>query len=73
MIEIEELESYDNQDRSREPIDEEVRRIRFQLLGPLGQAHNIVVHIRGSPSWTTEFRELARRIIPMDNLIRWNS
>jgi hypothetical protein len=73
VIEIEELELYDNQDQSGEPIDEEVRRVRFQLLGPLGQAHNIVVHICGSPGWIAEFRELARRMIPMDNRTRWNS
>ena len=54
-------------------IDIEARRIKFRLLGPLGQGHNIVVHIRGSASRTEEFRELAGRMIPMDNRTRWNS
>jgi hypothetical protein len=42
-------------------------------MGPLGQAHNIVVHIRGSAGRTEEFRTLAKRLIPMDNRTRWNS
>ena len=73
VIEIEELESYDEQEQSREPTNEEARKIKFRLLGPLGQGHNIVVHIRGSPSRTAEFKELAGRMIPMDNRTRWNS
>jgi hypothetical protein len=32
---MEELEVYDEEDRNLEPIDEEARRIKFQLLGPL--------------------------------------
>jgi hypothetical protein len=54
-------------------MDEEAKKVRFQLLGPLGQGHNIVVYIRGSPSRIVEFRELAGRMIPMDNRTRWNS
>ena len=42
-------------------------------MGPLGQAHNIVVHIRGSSARMDIFRKLAGRIIPMDNCTRWNS
>ena len=73
MIEIEELESYDEQDKLRAFDDTEAIRIQFRLIGPLGQAHNIVVHIRGSASRTEEFRKLAKRMIPMDNRTRWNS
>ena len=73
VIGMEELESYDEQDQSGELIDEEARRIKFRLLGPLGQGHNIVVHIRGSAGRTAEFRDLATRMIPMDNHTRWNS
>jgi hypothetical protein len=43
------------------------------MLGPLGQGHNIVVHIRASPGRTEEFRRLAGRLIPLDNRTRWNS
>jgi hypothetical protein len=46
---------------------------KFRLLGPLGKLHNIIVHIRGSPSRTAEFLHLASRMIPFDNHTRWNS
>lgn len=68
-----ELESYDDQDKKRDVTDEKARRAKFRLLGPLGQAHNIVVHMRGSPARTKVFKELAVRMIPMDNRTRWNS
>jgi hypothetical protein len=32
-----------------------------------------VVHIRGSSTRTARFKELAGRMIPMDNRTRWNS
>jgi hypothetical protein len=35
VFKVEELESYDEQDQSGEPTDEEVRRAKFRLLGPL--------------------------------------
>ena len=68
----EELESYDSQEQ-REGVDEEAKRAKFRLLGPLGKAHNIVVFIRGSPLRITEFKASAGRLIPMDNSTRWNS
>ena len=70
VIGIKELESYDEQDRSGELTNEEAKRVKFRLLGPLGQAHNIVIHIRGSPKRTEEFKTLASRIIPIDNCTR---
>ena len=42
-------------------------------MGPLGQGHNIVVHIRGSAGRTEEFRALIGRMIPLNNHTRWNS
>jgi hypothetical protein len=45
-------------------------RIQFRLIGPLGQAYNIVVYICRLASRIEEFRELVGRIIPMDNRIR---
>jgi hypothetical protein len=44
-MDLDELESYDLEDKDGELTDEEARRARFRLLGPLGQGHNIVVHI----------------------------
>jgi hypothetical protein len=73
VVKIEELESYDEQEQIEGPMDNEARRIQFRLLGPLGKGHNIVVHIRGSPGRTAKFRQLAGRMVPMDNRTRWNS
>ena len=72
IIGIEELESYDEMDRNGELGDKEAKRVKFRLLGPLGQAHNIVVHTRGSAGHTEAFRKLAKRMIPIDNRTRWN-
>ena len=73
MIKLEELESYDKQDESGVFRDKEAMRKQFRLLGPLGQAHNIVVYIRGLAGRTEKFRTLVGRLILMDNCTRWNS
>ena len=70
MIEVEELELYNSQDKNRELIDEEIRRTKFRLLGLLSQAHNIIIYIRGLPGRTEEFRVLAGRLIPLNNHMR---
>jgi hypothetical protein len=53
--------------------DIKTRKAKFRLLGPLGQGHNIVVYIYGSPGHTAWFRNLAGKLVLMDNYIRWNS
>ena len=73
IIKVDELESYDEQEQSGEPINEEIRRIQFRLLGPLSKGHNIVVYIRGSPNRIIEFKKLIGRIVLIDNRTRWNS
>ena len=73
VVELEELELYNDQEQSEEPIDKEVRRIKFRLLRPLSKGHNIVVYIYRSSSRIVEFKELVGRIILMDNRTRWNS
>ena len=72
MINIKELQLYNNVKANVNRIfsDDEARKARFRLLKPLSKAYNIVVHIRGSPSYIARFRALARRIIPIDNYIR---
>ncbi|KAG4432421.1 hypothetical protein IFR05_012096 [Cadophora sp. M221] len=72
-MDIEELKLYDLEDENGELTDEEAKRARFRLLGPIGQAHNIVVHIGGSAARTDVFRNVAGRLIPMNNRTRWNS
>jgi len=73
IIGLEELELHDKQDESGVFGDKEAIRIQFRLIRPLGQAHNIVVHIRGSASRIEEFKKLAGRMILIDNCTRWNS
>jgi hypothetical protein len=71
---LESLDSYDEQERHTRVfnITEEIRA-QFRLMGPLGQAYNIMVHIRGLAGRIEEFRTLANRLIPIDNRTRWNS
>jgi hypothetical protein len=73
VIDLNNLESYDEQEEIEAFDMTEAIRVQFRLMGPLGQAHNIVVHIRGSAERTDEFRTYAGRMIPMDNRTRWNS
>jgi hypothetical protein len=73
IVEMEELELYDSQDKKGEEGDEEERKVKFRLMGPLGKMHNVVIHIRGSTARIAEFLELAERKIPLDNRTRWNS
>jgi hypothetical protein len=73
VIQMEELESYDSDEKDETLENSEEMRAKFRLLGPLGKAHNIVAHIRKSPKRIMIFKKLARRMIPMDNRTRWNS
>ena len=70
MIDLEELASYDLEDKDKELIDKEAKRARFRLLGPLGKGHNIIVYISRSLAYTEVFRKLIRRLILIDNYIR---
>jgi hypothetical protein len=49
------------------------KQVKYRLLGPLGQLHNIVIHIRKSPTRIAEYLALAGRMVPLDNQTRWNS
>ena len=70
VIDLEKLALYDLENEDGELTDEEARRARFRLLGPLGKEHNIVVHIGRLLACTDIFRKLAGRLIPMDNYTR---
>jgi len=72
VINIKELQSYNNVEADVDKIllDNEARKARFRLLGPLSKAYNIVVYICGSLSCIARFRALVRRIIPINNCIR---
>jgi len=69
-LEIEELELYNEQESRGEIKDKEEKRIKFQLLGPLSQLHNIIVHIHGSTARIQEFIQLAKRLAPLNNRTR---
>jgi len=73
LVDIDELESYDETEADEELIDEEAKKVKFRLLGPLGKAHNIIVYIWSSGGRADHFRKLAGRMILMDNRTRWNS
>jgi len=70
VIDLEELASYDLEDKDRKLTDEEAKRARFRLLGPLGKGHNIIVYISRSLAYTEVFRKLIRRLILIDNRMR---
>jgi hypothetical protein len=76
-IEQEQLRLYEEaecQAVGEEASDEgDKRRTAFRKLGALGKLHNIAVHLRASPHRTQEFKDLADRMIPLDNATRWNS
>ena len=57
----------------KDETDDTLRQDTFRTMGQLGKLHNIVVHIRRSAGRTKEFKDLAKRIIPLDNRTKWNS
>jgi hypothetical protein len=75
LIDEDTLESYDKIESqgSESPEQIKTQRQKFRLLGPLGKLHNIVIHARSSGGRTSQFKELAGRMIPLDNRTRWNS
>jgi hypothetical protein len=72
-MDADQVDLYDHQEASSRDLSNKKIREEFRSLGPLGKVHNIVVHIRNSTGRTARFRELAGRMIPLDNRTRWNS
>jgi len=73
---VEDSDSEDEESTGRQRTEQQPKKRgkeAWRRLGPLGKLHNIIVHIRGSPSRTREFEKLAGRNIPLDNTTRWNS
>ncbi|KAJ6436675.1 hypothetical protein O9K51_10794 [Purpureocillium lavendulum] len=70
---FQEIEHEERQIKDPEHEISPARKDSFRSLGPLGQLHNIVVHIRGSSARLREFIKLAGRAVPLDNYTRWNS
>jgi hypothetical protein len=74
QVSLEKLDSYNKQERYTGVFNViEAIKAQFRLMGPLGQVYNIVVYIRRLAGRTEEFHILAKRLILIDNRIRWNS
>jgi hypothetical protein len=69
-IDIEELELYNKMNERGELSGKEDIAQKFRLLGPLGKLHNILVHSRSTSAFVKEFKELAKRMVPLDNCTR---
>jgi hypothetical protein len=70
VIKIEELKSYNDQESREETKDKEERKMKFQLIDPLGQLYNIIVYICSSTVYINEFLKLAERMVLLDNCTR---
>jgi hypothetical protein len=53
---MDELKLYKEEVVDKELINEEVKKAKFKLLGPLDKAYNIVVHIHNSSNRIAHFR-----------------
>jgi hypothetical protein len=76
LVEMDQLSSYDEEEimgEEKDETDDTGKQDTFRIMGPLGKLHNIVVHIRQSAGRTKEFKDLAGRMVPLDNRTRWNS
>ena len=45
----------------------------WDIIGPIGKLHNLIIYIRKSANYIIWFKEYALKIIPLNNYIRWNS
>jgi hypothetical protein len=73
---MDQLSSYDEEEimrKKKDKTDDTGKQDTFRIMRPLGKLHNIIVHIRQSAGRTKEFKDLAGRMVPLDNRTRWNS
>jgi hypothetical protein len=61
---------YNKKEKKEEIGNKEEKRVKFRLIGLLGQLYNIIVYIQGSTACTNKFIELAGRRILLDNCTR---
>ena len=69
-MDIKTLESYDEREKSGEDLTPEAITYKFRLLGPLGKLYNIIVYSHSNAALIAEFKELAERLVPLDNHTR---
>ena len=65
------MKSYNKSEKSEE-LKDKIKQ-KFQLLKFLDKLHNIIMHICSSASHTAELEKLIKKMISLDNYIRWNS
>ena len=69
-MDIKILKSYNKREKSEEDLTPEAVAYKFRLLRPLGKLHNIIVYSRSNAALIAEFKELAERLVPLDNHTR---
>ena len=69
-MDLEELTSYDLEDKDGELTNKKTKKARFRLLESFNKEHNIVIYINRSSTRTDVFRKLAERLILIDNRTR---
>ena len=67
------LKSYDEIEERGEVVNTEDITYKFRLLRPLGKLYNIIVYSRSNNVLIIKFKELVRRLVPLNNRTRWNS
>jgi hypothetical protein len=70
LVDIDKLELYNKAEVDKELIDKEAKKAKFRLLGPFSKAYNIIVYIHSLDSCTDYFKNLAGRMILIDNHTR---
>jgi hypothetical protein len=67
LIETEQFDSYDKEEAMKENMNQIQKRNIFRIIELFRKINNIIVYIRGSAGRTKKFKELAERIISLDN------
>ena len=60
-------------EQEEDKVDNLQRQAKFHIMGPLGKLYNIIIYIYGLAGHIKEFKDLAGRLILLNNHIRWNS
>jgi hypothetical protein len=67
---MDQLSSYDKKEimgKKKDKINDTGKQDTFRIIRPFGKLYNIVVYIRQSANRTKEFKDLIRRMVPLDN------
>jgi hypothetical protein len=72
-MDLEKLILYDLKNENREFINKKTKRARFRLLKFFGKRYNIIIHINGSSVRIDIFKKFIKRLILINNRIKWNS